>query len=117
MKTRSAKAKGHRLEKWLLNELLSICSDLTADDIRIPVGAETGADLKLSKKAQERIGYGFECKNREIFKTLYGFYDQAISNTQSPNEPVLIIKMNNREPLAIINAKRLLFMTLKGTNA
>lgn len=104
MKTRSAKNKGKRLEKWLRERLLELFPELSEDDLRITVGSETGADLKLSKKAKEVLPYKFECKNRETFKTLYGFYEQACEH-EGTEEPIVIIKMNHKEPLVILDAE------------
>lgn len=101
MLRRSAKNKGKRLEKFVRDTLLVAFPALTADDVRITVGAETGADIKLSAKAKAQIPLKIECKYREIFKTIYGFYAQACGDTSV--EPVLIIKMNNCIPLAIVD--------------
>lgn len=104
MKPRSAKAKGKKLEKWIAEKLLSIYPELTEEDIRTPIGAQSGPDIILSKKAKELCPYSFEAKNRETFTTLYSFYNQSRGNGPEL-EPVVIIKMNRENPLVLIDAE------------
>lgn len=111
MLTRSAKNKGKRLEKWIAAQVRAAYPLLTDDDVRVNIGAETGEDLKLSSKAKHVFPYSVEAKNRETFKTLYGFYKQA---AQHPGEPLLVIKMNHEEPLAILNADYFFELIKKG---
>lgn len=85
--------------------ILKLYTELTDDDIRVPVGSETGADLKLNKKATEILPFKFEMKNRETFKTLYAFYTQAQGHKGADLEPLLIIKMNHKKPLIIMDAE------------
>lgn len=101
MKTSSKKAKGHRLEKLVRQRLLHHFP-LTEDDIRITVSGETGEDLKLSKRAQDILGIKIECKNRAKL-SVYTFYEQAQKHPGDNLEPVVIVKMNRRKPLAIVD--------------
>jgi hypothetical protein len=105
MKIRSAKAKGKRLEKWVLDQILKWFPSLTSDDVRITIGSETGADIKISERRRNDCPYSIECKSRETFKTLYGYYEQAAANILSNEKPVVVIKMNNKKPLALIDAE------------
>lgn len=61
----------------------------------------TGADVTLSEAAAKLFPYEIEAKNQEIFGTLYKFYEQAKGH--GTLEPLLIIKMNNQKPLAIVS--------------
>ena len=45
--------------------------------------------------------YQFEVKNRNQMKTIYDWYKQASKNTKL--EPVVVMKMNTRQPLAVID--------------
>jgi len=81
---------------------------LTADDIKVAIMGERGADVKLSKKAKKVFPYNIECKNTEGWKKIYDAYDQASSH--GTDNPLVFIKMNHREPLAIVDAKH--FMRL-----
>lgn len=105
MKTASAKAKGRRLQDWV-RDRLKYFFHFEDKDIRCALMGEKGADLKLiSDKAKEEFPFYVECKNQEKFKTLYNFYDQAVKGKDKDTEPLLFIKMNNREPLAIMDAE------------
>jgi len=49
----------------------------------------------------------FECKNKAKY-AVYGDYDQA--TTHGSCEPLLVIKMNRRKPLAVIDAEHFFFL-------
>ena len=53
MKTRSRKAKGRRLQNWVRDELLSLFTNLSNDDIYCAIMGESGADVKFSPHAQK----------------------------------------------------------------
>lgn len=71
----------------------------------------TGADILLSEAAVKLFPYEIEAKNQEVFKTLYGFYEQAKGHGKL--EPLLVIKMNGKEPLAIISLDHFLSLFRK----
>tara|TARA_R100000750_G_C2309437_1_gene81911 strand:- start:334 stop:678 length:345 start_codon:yes stop_codon:yes gene_type:complete len=105
MKIRSRKAKGRRLQNWVRDELLSLFTTLSDDDIYCAIMGESGADVKFSLKAQKLLPYSIECKNKETFKGIYDIIKQAQHNAKKNQVPLGIIKMNNFEPLAILDAK------------
>ena len=105
MKIRSRKAKGRRLQNWVRDELLSLFKNLTDDDIYCAIMGESGADVKFSPKARKKLPYSIECKNKETFKGIYDIIKQAQSNAKKNQVPLGIIKMNNLQPLAIVNAR------------
>ena len=102
--TRSRKAKGRRLQNWVRDSLRGLFLTLTDDDIRVAIMGETGADVKLSADAKKLFPYDIECKNTERMTTLYNYYEQAISH-ETGGEPLLIVKMNHKKPLAIMDAE------------
>ena len=55
MKTRSAKAKGRRLQNKIRDLLLEEFKELEPDDIRTAIMGETGEDIKLSPAARRKI--------------------------------------------------------------
>ena len=112
MKTSSRKAKGRRLQNWTRDELLSRFSSLSNDDIYCAIMGESGADVKFSPHAQQHIPYSIECKNKETFKGIYDIIKQAQSNAKKNQVPLGVIKMNNFEPLAILDA-RFLFKLMR----
>ena len=103
MRTSSAKAKGRRLQDWV-RDLLHTNTGFDGDDIRSAIMGETGADVKLTKRATKKFPYSIECKNQEVFKGIYKMYSQATSH-EDKLEPLLIIKMNGKKPLVILDAE------------
>ena len=104
MKIRSRKAKGRRLQNWVRDLLLSLYPTFTDDDIYCAIMGESGADVKFSPLAQSIIPYSIECKNKETFSGIYKVIEQAHSNCKTTQIPLGIIKINNLQPLAIVNA-------------
>ncbi len=104
MKIRSRKAKGRRLQNWVRDTLLSIFKNLTEDDIYCAIMGEKGVDVKLSRKAQTLIPYAIECKNKQTFKSIYNIMDQSQHNAKDNQIPIAVIKMNQFQPLVIVDA-------------
>ena len=103
MKTRSAKAKGRRLQNKIRDLLLEEFKELEPDDIRTAIMGETGEDIKLSPAARRKIPYSFECKNQEKLN-IWEAYNQACDNA-GHYEPIVVIKRNNQKPLVLIDAE------------
>jgi hypothetical protein len=101
LKTSSAKAKGHKLEYFVRDKLIEKFK-LDKEDIRANIGSETGEDLKLSNKAKKLIPVKIECKSRAKM-SVYTYYDQAKGHPGDDLEPVVVIKMNRRKPLVVID--------------
>lgn len=108
MKIRSAKNKGKLFEKEIADKIKE-CFSLTVDDIRVTVGSETGADIKLSAKAKSVFPFSLELKRRASFKGIYDFYKQA-SNHYKELIPAVIIRQDRSEPLIILDLDN--FLTL-----
>ncbi len=100
MKTSSRKAKGRRLQDYVLKKLKDTCG-FTEDDARTAIMGEAGADIKLTKKALESFPCVVECKNQEAFTSVYSAYIQAQSHGEY--QPLTIIKMNRKPVLAVID--------------
>ena len=62
----------------------------------------SGEDLMLSAKARDMFPYSVECKNQETLNVWKAF-DQATANSGA-YQPLLIIKRNRKEPLAVVEA-------------
>ena len=104
MKTKSKKAKGRKLQNWVRDELLKLFPKLTDNDVMCAIMGERGVDIKLSNKAKKLIPFSIECKNQETFKKIYKDYDQSVYNSKNKEEPIVFIKMNQRDPLVVFNA-------------
>ena len=102
MKSRSAKAKGRRLQQKVRDLLLEKFSEeLEPDDIRSAIMGEQGEDIKLSPAARKLIPYSFECKNQESLN-IWSSLQQAEENS-GDYDPVLIFKRNRSKTYAVIN--------------
>ena len=101
MKTRSAKAKGRRLQNKIRDVLLEHFSDkLEPDDIRSQIMGMSGEDIVLSPAARKLIPYSFECKNQEKL-SIWSSLEQAESNS-GDYPPVLIFKRNRSKTYVTI---------------
>lgn len=61
-----------------------------------------GSDVLLSEAALKHFNYEIECKNQEAAGNIYKWYDQAKGH--GSKTPLLIIKRNGHEPLAVVDA-------------
>lgn len=100
IKPQSAKAKGRRLQQDVRDKILKTFPKLHQDDVRSTSMGAGGEDLLLSYEARLSFPYSVECKNRAKI-AIYNDYDQA-SNHNPAWEPLLVIKMNGRAPLAVV---------------
>lgn len=113
MKTSSAKAKGRRLQQWVRDKILEQCPRLTKDDVRSTGMGQTGADVLLSSAGKKLFPVSIECKNLKKH-SVYRIYEQAISHIDDNDDFIIalgIIKENEKDPLAVIDAS-LLFVLL-----
>ena len=109
MSPRSAKAKGRKLQQWVVEQLLGVFKGLTPLDVRSTPMGVNGVDVQLSTAAFTRFSYDIECKNTERMTTLYNYYEQATGH-ESGGEPLLVIKMNHKKPLAVVDAEHFIRM-------
>ena len=100
MKTRSAKAKGRRLQNKIRDLLLEEFKDLEPDDIRTAIMGETGEDIKLSPAARRKIPYSFECKNQEKINIWESLKQSEENSGDYP--PILIFKRNRSKTYVTI---------------
>ena len=76
--------------------------NLDNKDVRTSTLGENGEDVKLLTLTAKRVfPYATECKNTEQFIGLYKHFKQ--SKNHNHREPLLIIKMNRQQPLAVIS--------------
>tara|TARA_R110000803_G_scaffold210821_1_gene283961 strand:+ start:393 stop:752 length:360 start_codon:yes stop_codon:yes gene_type:complete len=105
MKTRSAKNKGVRLQNWIRDKLYEVFPEIPDEHIKPAIMGETGEDVRLTPEARAIIPIKIEAKNVEKL-SVWAAYDQAVSHPASAT-PVLIMKKNNRKPLAVVDAEYL----------
>ena len=103
IKTSSAKAKGRKLQQWTAKQILSKFKELELDDCKSnPMGAH-GEDVLLSPAARRLLGITLECKARKSI-AVYSYVDQATANAPKGMEPVVIVKADRKQPLAVVDA-------------
>ena len=101
MKQESRRAKGKKLQRVVQQKILKAFPHLKPEDVRVAKTGENGADIKMSRIARRLIPYQFEMKNQQKLLTLYKFFAQA--QRHGKLEAVLVIKLNSRKPLAVID--------------
>lgn len=107
MKTRSAKAKGRKLQNYLKDILRSTFEDILEDgDINSAVMGESGEDIKLSPLAKNVIPYSFECKAQEKLN-LWSMMKQAEGNAKD-RVPIGVVKRNRSKRYAVIELDELI---------
>jgi|TARA_R100001530_G_scaffold57829_1_gene42003 hypothetical protein len=99
---RSRKAKGRNLQNLVVAKLLEKAPELELEDIKGAIMGEQGVDIKLSPRAHLKYPLKIECKNQEKFKGIYDVYSQAEGH-KGKGEPVVILKMNRKRPLVLID--------------
>ncbi len=69
----------------------------------------SGVDVQLSQSALAAFPFSVECKNRASI-AVYSDFDQCAGNTIDGTTPLLVIKQNHSEPLAVLRLED--FMSL-----
>src|SRR5579859_2871956 len=101
MKTQSAKAKGRRLQKLVVQKILEKFSTLGDRDVQSRAMGSQGTDVVLSEAAFKLFPFNIECKNKETNKSLLNDFEQAKANSKS-GIPLLILSANASEVLVIM---------------
>ena len=102
MKYKSRRQKARYLQNLVRDRIIKMFPTLTKEDIKCPNTSANGADIKLMTLiARKLFPYDVECKNREEYKTLYQHFKQT--QNHGPLEPLLVVKMNRKKPLVIID--------------
>lgn len=108
MKTKSCKAKARRLQRWVKETILRLDLQQQPDyplketDIKVAIMGESGADVIVYP-----WDFYIECKAHEGLKKIYDFCEQAEANAKGKYWAV-IVKSNNKPPLAIVKAEEVL---------
>ena len=102
MLNKSRRAKSSRLQNLVRDKILrAFRPHLRKKDVQTPLNGVNGPDIILSRIAKKLCPWNFEVKNRNQIKTVYDWMKQASKNTKL--SPVVIMKMNTRKPLAVID--------------
>ena len=116
MNTQSKKAKGRRLQQYVVELILKAFPMLTSKDVRSVPASVTGSDIWLSERAAELFPFSVECKNQERIN-LYQFWEQTKKNAVKEERlPLLVVKKNRKEALAVLELETL-FALIKAINS
>ena len=97
----SRKAKGRRFQQAVRQDLID-CLGIDPGDILSTAMGQSGCDLYLSPAARDRFPYGVECKHQEAI-ALPAWWRQCTANAEKEGlTPLLLIKRNREEPLAVL---------------
>jgi len=107
MKTRSAKAKGRRLQDAVKKLLMETYTSLREGDIKTAVMGESGRDIILSPAAEDEIPFDIEAKNQEKL-SIWSALEQAESNQKEGRIPLLVFKRNRSKTYAVLEFEKLL---------
>lgn len=104
MKTASGKAKGRKLQQWVVDKIHEYFPTLEDGDIKSTAMGQNGEDVQLSPEARKLFPFSVECKSYAAI-AVYGWLTQAISNCPRGSTPLLVIKQNHSKPLVVIDAE------------
>ena len=102
MNPTSKRRKSALLQNMVKDKILKAFPHLKKKDVVTANNGQTGPDVVLSKVARKLVGVNFECKNQNKMKTIYDWYKQA-SKGQHKMLPAVVMKMNTRSPLVVID--------------
>jgi hypothetical protein len=109
MKTSSAKQKGRLLQQLVAKtfaEHYNMVYGPDQDFASRPMGG-SGVDVAMSPGARTVCPYDVECKAQEAVN-IWSAFDQAQKNTKQDRVPLLVIKRNRSEVLAVLKLSDLL---------
>jgi len=100
MKTRSRKNKGVRLQNYVREQIIKTFG-LEESEVKPAIMGESGVDIHLSSKAKSFFPFSIECKNQERWNIPL-FWKQAVTNAEDGTYPLLVVKKNRHEALAVL---------------
>ena len=105
MRNSSRKAKSTKLQNLVRAKILKAFPHLKKRDVDTAKEGQSGPDIVLSRIGAKLCPYNFEVKSQNRMKTIYDFYKQASKKTKL--NPVVVMKMNSREPLVVLDLDHL----------
>ncbi|HET8685396.1 MAG TPA: hypothetical protein VFM18_01880 [Methanosarcina sp.] len=87
--------------------------NLEPDDVKSTSMGASGEDVQLSPAARKLVPYQIECKSKAKSQ-VHTYYEQA--KTHGKHEPLVIVKMDYKKPLAIVDLDHFLELLKKANN-
>ena len=106
MKTKSAKAKCQRLQKWVCKKISKLTDyEWGKDEMIAPrESGQTGIDVRLIADAKEAFPWSIEAKNQERWE-MHSWIEQAKKNRLPGTDWLLICKRNRHDPVVVLDAE------------
>lgn len=112
LSTRSAKAKGRRLQDQVRERLLKTFPNLDPLDIKTAIMGESGMDIHLSPAARKTIPLAIECKNVEKIN-IWAAIEQSMGAVKKDGgklEPCVVFKRNHSKTYICLDFDFLLYL-------
>jgi len=106
MKTRSAKAKGRRLQQWVMQQIAELLDMECGPDTCIASRemGQSGTDIRLIGEAAKLFPFSVECKNQENW-SVHEWVKQAKDNETAGMPWLIVAKRNHGDPVVIMDAE------------
>ncbi len=101
----SSKQKGRLFQQWVRDLILKTFPTLEPDDVKSTSMGAGGEDVLLSPAARKLFPYQIECKSKATSQ-IHTYMAQA--RTHGKHEPIVFVKMDRREVLAVVEARHFL---------
>jgi len=104
IKTSSAKQKGRALQQFVRDSIIDLLKPygVVAEDVKSTSMGASGEDVQLSPLAKRLLPVSVECKSHKAM-AIYTWWAQCLSNTKAGERPLLVIKINQKKPLAVMD--------------
>lgn len=106
MKTRSAKNKGIRLQKYVAQRISEITKIPCGKDLDIESRqmGQSGIDIILHGKAKKLFPFSIECKYQETW-SVPAWIQQAKDNWKKGTDWLLFLRKNRHEEIVVLDAE------------
>ena len=106
MKTRSAKNKGLRLQKWVVKRISEItgCHCGKDESIESRPASLSGVDVILHGIAKEKFPFSVECKWQESW-SVPAWIDQAKSNQLAGTDWLLFLRRKRHKEVVVMDGE------------
>ncbi len=104
--TRSAKAKGRSLQKWVCQKIADLTGYEWGQDKPIESRGmgQSGCDVRMEEDVQKLFPFSVECKWQETW-SIPAWIEQAKANEKPGTDWLLVCKKNRQCPVVILDAE------------
>ena len=95
--------KRRELAEYIKETIVDVLTEVSQEDVDTAKEGQSGPDILLSRIARKLCPYQFEIKSQNRMATVYNWYNQANKKIPTAQEPVVVMKMNSRDPLVVLS--------------